>query len=338
MTAGSRYRVAFFLAAEGDLERLAALDPDRDTAELQRGERIWILQTFLRLHRAGFDCELVDRVPADGLVVFHAKQERDLRRRMPPGGAPVLVGVRADNRQPLAAEFEIVQNGRFADGRVRHLVPHWPQPGLVPRAADCATRVERVAYKGFAENLDPGFRSESWRRALAERGVEWELDERGFAGAAHDGTPLGWGDYSRIDVLLAVRPGARKTGFSKPASKLVNAWLAGTPAILGPEYAYRELRRSELDYFEAANPEQALAAIDRLRASPELYRAMVENGRARARDYDARAVAARWIELLGDRLPRLAEDPGRTRRRRLPLTLRRAARIVARWASLRPPR
>ncbi len=333
-----RLPVRFFLPGEEDLAPLARLDPDRDPALFRRGERAWVLQTFLRLRRAGFACELVDQVPVDGLVLFHAKHDGAIRRGLPRGGAPVLVGIRADNREALAAEFEILQNGRWAKPGRRLVMPLWPQPGLVPRDPARGDVIRTVAYKGFRANLHPEFRAESWRRFLAERGIEWVDDSRPYEGVATDRAALAWSDFSAVDLIVAVRPPERKTDWSKPATKLVNAWLAGTPALLGAEFAYRELRRGELDYLEVDSVAAAEAAIDRLRSEPGLYRRMVEHGRERAAEYDVPALSERWIELLGRTLPGLAAAPHRARWRRWPINLRRAARLVARWSERRPPR
>ncbi len=335
----TRPPVRFFLPEpSAEIARLAALDPDRDWRELVTGDRAWILQTCLRLAREGAAVELVGQVPADGIVLFHAKHERLLRRAPGAAGRALLVGCRADNRQPLAAEVEILQNRQFEDGRGRFFVPHWPQPGLLARDPGRGERIDRVAFKGFAANLHPDLAAASWRAALAERGLTWQADAPAFAGAATPTAEAHWPDYREVDVVVALRPPERRTARSKPATKLVNAWLAGVPALLGPEPAFRELRRSELDYLEIDGAAAALAAIDRLRADPALYRAMVEQGRVRAPEVEPAAVAARWRELLFERLPPLLADPARARRRRLPLALRRAGRLLARWAALRPPR
>lgn len=336
-------RASFFLPGEPALAELARLDPDRASAEFRRGERAWVLQSFLRLRAAGFACDLVGSLPREGLVVFHGKHERWVRADWPRSGPrPVLVGVRADNREPLAAEFEVVQNGRFAAAGRRFWLPHWPQPGLVPRDPARGERIGRAVYKGFLANLHPELRGGRWAEALERRGIEWVVDARAFeAGAATERAALDWADFSAADLSVAVRPPERKTDFSKPATKLVNAWLAGVPALLGAEYAYREIRRSELDYLEvdAADPVgSAERAVDRLLAEPALYREMVEHGRRRAGEYDVAAVTARWIELLGTTLPALAAEPGRTRRRHQPLALRRARHLVRRWLERRPPR
>jgi glycosyltransferase involved in cell wall biosynthesis len=221
----------------------------------------------------------------------------------------VAVAVRGDLRGSLAgADFEIVQNGASADGRRRFHVPHWPQPGLVPRDSERGDRLERIAFKGYAANLHPDFRSAEWTGFLAGLGIEWVTDAVDFAGAATDRAALAWPDFRTIDAVVAVRP-PRIDVAGKPAAKLANAWLAGVPALLGPEPAYRELRRDPLDYFEVRSLAEARAAVERLRAEPGLYRAMVDNGRRRAAEVSVAAVTAAWRKLLERTLPPLTRAP-----------------------------
>lgn len=328
-------QLTFFLPGERDLEALGRLDPDADWREMQIGERAWVLQTYLRLARAGYPVRLSGTPPDSGIVIFHAKHEGVLRRQRRGLGNAVLVGIRADNREPLIADFETVQNHHFADGRRRFYLPFWPQPGLVPRDPSRGAAIRRVAFKGFAQNLHPDFRLPAWRELLAAREIEWEVDAVPFAGAATDRFGTAWPDFSSVDLVLAVRPPDRRLWTSKPATKLFNAWLAGVPALLGPEHAYRELRRSELDYLEVASLAEAKAAILRLLERPDLYRAMVENGRVRGVEFTIEATLARWVDLLTVKIPALVPLlPSR----RIPLPLRAAGRWLRRSATLRPAR
>lgn len=317
------------------MDSLRRLDPDQDWREFQLGERAWVLQTYLRLVRAGYPAELAASPPSEGIVVFHAKHSRALRAQWRRLGSTVLLGVRADNREPLIADFEVVQNGRFAEGRRRFFIPHWPQPELIPRDDSRGTSIRRIAFKGFEQNLHPDFRSPAWREFLAGQGIEWEVDAVPFAGAATDRLGIDWPDFRQEDLLLAVRPKDRRLWTSKPATKLYNAWLAGVPALLGPEHAYREARRSELDYLEVGSLEEAKAAVLRLIERPDLYRAMVENGRARAAEFAAEATLSRWKELLSEKIPALAASRAA---RRLPLPVRVAGRWLFRTLTLRPAR
>lgn len=320
----------FFLAGEEDLEPLRRLDPERDWREFVRGERAWILQTWLRLARVGHPVALSSTLPEEGLVVFHAKHKRALLRFGRRLAGVVLVGVRADHREPLVADFEVLQNGRFADGRRRFALPHWPQAGLVPRDPARGSGVATIAYKGFRGNLHPDFLGEAWRSFLADRGIAWAVDAVEFAGRETDDGALAWNDYSRIDLVLAVRPPRRGLYADKPATKLFNAWHAGVPALLGPEWALREVRRSPLDYLEVASADEAREAVDRLRADADLYRRMVEHGHARAAEVSFEATTRRWAELLFETLPRRAEDPAVRRLRRLPPRLKVLAKRLHR--------
>jgi hypothetical protein len=108
-----------------------------------------------------------------------------------------------------------------------------------------------------------------------------------------------------VDVILAVR-GFGKSGFSwKPPSKLVNAWHAGIPAILGYELAFRSERKSELDYLEVTTPAEALAALKRLQDDKNLREKMIENGRIRAQETTVTRMVERWSNfLLNKAVPR----------------------------------
>lgn len=332
--------VHFFFPDQPDLQALGNLDPDRDWRLFGSGEWVWVLLTYLRLRRAGRPVELVGEPPEGAQVlVFHAKHERALLRHSGRLRDALLVGVRADNREALAADVEVVQNGSFADGRRRVCIPLWPQPGLLSRDPARGERIARIAYKGLLRHLHPGFRDRDWTAFVSSLGIEWTFGAAEFvAGAPTDPAAGEWRDYREVDLVLAVRPPSRNLHRDKPASKLINAWLAGVPALLGPEHAYRELRRSPLDYIEVAGPSEAKDAIRALSGDPSLYRAMVENGRVRGEEFRAGALTARWESLLFETLPRLEPTPLERRVRTLPLAGRRLVRWLVRLLEGRPAR
>jgi hypothetical protein len=327
-------RVTFFLAGEDDLAALQRIDPDRDFPAFLRGERAWILQTFLRLRRAGHRVELRGDLPGDGLVFFHVKHRRALAAQWRATCRAVLVGVRADNPRTPIADFEILQNGRHARAGVRFAIPHWPQPGILPRDPARGTTVRRVAYHGFNYNMDPRFLAPAFQHALAGHGIEWVFDSVEFAGKATDASRVAWNDYRDIDLVLAVRPPSRTLHATKPATKLYNAWHGRTPALLGPEYAYRALRRTPLDYVEVANPGDALREILALRAQPDRYRAMVANGIERARDFTPDAILQQWVALAFEILPALAELPRVRRWRGRSLRFKKLVKRLLPFANL----
>jgi hypothetical protein len=283
-----------------------SLDPDRDWPIFGTGVYVWILQTFLRLRLAGAPVRLVETPPAAGLIVVHADHVGRLLREAASPADLTIVAARADRGPQLLADFGIAQNKGSVDQN-HFFIPSWLQPGLVPRAPERGTRVERVAYVGAIKELDPELASPAWAEVLRARGLQW--DNRAITFARNDEvySQLRWNDYESTDVVVALRPPGSWNARSKPAAKLQNAWAAGVPAIVSPEAPYRELRRSRLDYLEARSSADVLAALDALRSDPGLYADMVRNGLQRARAFRSDRLVARWIEVLWREIPERAD-------------------------------
>lgn len=311
--------VTFFLAGdEATLASWRGLQPDREPQRMVLGEDYWIVQTWARLRDAGLAAALDNRIPDDGVVVFYAGDKRAVWRRLRRNQRTFLAAVRSDRHPVGFADAEIVQNASSADGKRTLHVPHWPQPGLVPRDPARGEAVRTVLFPGTPRNLDASFRSPEWRDFIARRGLVFRTHE-------DDDDATAWNDYRSVDVLLAIRPESMGFVRNKPGWKLFNAWLAGVPAILGPEAGYRELRRDPLDFLEAATLVDAMQALQRLQDEHGLYRAMVANGFARGGDYTVAETLLRWRRLLDLLVARQAgwrRPPG--------LPIRRARDLAAR--------
>jgi hypothetical protein len=317
------------LQDERPLAQLAALDPDRDWREFVTTTSAWILQTYLRLKAAGDEVELRDSIPDSGIAVVSTGDYRKvLRHRWQSTGALIAVARGSHRRIPPFADAVIVQNPVEADGTRSFFMAHWPQPGLMPRDPTRGTRIESAAFKGFPTNLDTAFQSTQWLEFLRGQGIEWLHDTVPYADRQTDTRRLQFPDYRHVDLIVAVRPESPKMYPDRPATKLVNAWLAGVPAILGPELAYRALRQDPLDYIEVTNVAEAKAAVLKLLREPELYLAMVAHGRQRGQEFAPDRVVRLWQELLFDRLPKLARDPAVRFWLGKPLWLRQAS---GRW-------
>lgn len=321
--------VTFFCPQPAELSRLDG-PPAEETVEhwtvpQPARMRAWVIQTVLRLRETGYDVAIQPTLPETGIVVllpephfcqaFYRQYEtkhRDL----------LIVTIRADivGFRSLLADAEIVQNGYFADEQRIFDVPHWPQPGLIPRDSDRGTDIRTIAFKGDKGNLHPDLFSARFHDFLRERHIEVLLEE------TNDRTvPQPWHNYKDVDLLIAVRKPWHEGDlfYNKPASKLINAWHAGVPALLGPEIAFRELREHPLDYVEVSDDYGAIEAIDRLISKPERYAAIVEHGRERAREFTSQRIAERWAEILFEKLPRIAQTSSFQLSRRIPLSVRR---------------
>ncbi len=270
-----------------DIDALAAEDVDRLPQRFRSGVDVWIAQTYLRLREplraAGIEARFGDRFPPGALCIAHRD---DLNKFTSGAQRAFVVAVRADRPPVCIGERVIVQNNVMPDTQRRRFVPLWPQPGLLPRNPDRGDRLETMAYFGREGALPPWFREPHFAAALAQCGVRFEI--------RHDA----WHDYRDVDLVLAHRLESRSMLRVKPATKLVNAWLAGVPALLGDEPAYRALRQSERDYVQVAAAGDAINAVRTLKSDRARYRDMVENGSRRGREFSVEATAERWLDLL----------------------------------------
>jgi hypothetical protein len=317
----------FYPSPQQDIEQLKALDVDNNWAFLSRvWSNEWTLQTYLWLRKKGYAVDLSEDVPKAGIVVVGpgtGMARKFIGRYKTARREVAVVTICADSARSFISDVDVMQNGYYADEKRTFFIPFWPQPGLLPRHAARGHTLEHVVYKGAAGNLHPDFSSPAWRQFLQGRGLTWVVEDTPAGTAA---CSTGWHDYTHVDVILAARPQFGKPYYNKPASKLINAWHAGVPALLGPEFPFRELRRSERDYIEIASVEDAMVGIQRLIDHPEWYLQMVENGKRRARAFTHDRITELWADVLFEQVPRWMADQ-RTYLR-LPIGIRRMVNIV----------
>jgi hypothetical protein len=300
------------------------------------------VRTYLHLREAGFPCELTNELRTGGVVITHTDF---LPRRGgdndPPWDRPgkferwmsstFVVCYQADRPRHPYAHLHVVQNGedanrygtrrlaRWAQLRL-HYIPLWTQPNLLARADERGDEFGNVTYFGIEGELDPSLREPAWRERLHDEGFNFTV-----------APAESWSDYRDVDVVLAARsftyPGA---WYLKPPSKLFNAWLAGVPAILGRESAYRAERRSELDFIEVVSREHVEDALVRLRDDLRLRKAMVENGHTRAEGVSDDAITAQWIRFIENEVtPAYNAWKASSSSRRVWATVKRAAYVKA---------
>lgn len=274
-----------------DIGALGAADVDLQQSRFRSGVDVWVVQSWLLLREPlaarGYAAVFGSHYPRNAIGVAHWD---DLNAYFNGAHRARLIGVRADRSPLLSCERVIVQNE--CDCRPRAAgecyVPHWPQPGLVARDAARGARIETLAYYGRLARLPRWLRDSAFRRRLADLGVTLRLSESA------------WNDYHDVDLAIAARAEGASMLELKPATKLTNAWLAGVPALLGDEPAFRALRQSDLDYAVIADADDVVDAIARLKGDPATYSAMIANGHARGRPYTRDAVTRRWLEVIDD--------------------------------------
>lgn len=282
------------------------------------GENIWVVSTYLKLRRAGLDVRIGDRLVPDAVNVCYL----DAAIRTPDSHRAFVVVTQGDRCYLDWGEFTMAQSPALAARPRTCLIDCWPQPGLLARDAARGTRIERIGYTGAPENLAAAFRSDAFRRDLEREGVE--LDVRS--------APAQWHDFRDLDLHLAVRDLPRLMIRTKPPTKLVHSWIAGCPALLGPEPSYRHWGRDGSDYVEVRRPADVLAAVARFRADPELYLAVQDRGRKCAVGHDEDGVVRQWAAALAGPV---RQEFDAWRRNAAQQDLRR--RVRRRWQVLAAP-
>jgi hypothetical protein len=218
-----------------------------------------------------------------------------------PGRRRLLINLAADIGLYPWANLQVVQNPTLVFWqRNCHYLPLWPQPGLKSRIP--SGRFKNISFLGAPSQFASEFGKEEWNSRVNSLGLIWIPRIESFQyndSEKYRMNDSSWTDLTEIDAVVAVRRFTKYPAFDhKPPSKLVNCWLAGIPAILGAESAYRALYRSELDYIEVHSPEEVLAALVRLRDNPRLREAMIANGARRSKEVCNDAIMQRWIQFL----------------------------------------
>ena len=245
----------------------------------------WTYQTYLNLIWNGINCKLVNKIPKKGIILF---TRHSIKKEIKPNPKQFFICMKAEHKPLKYAQLHVIMNKKEASiDKKFYYMPHWSMPGIIPRAKNRGNKFENIAFIGEDRNLDINLKTTSWERYLKKNDLKWNLI----------GSDLSykWNDYQNIDLIVAVREFNSKNQFkSKPALKLINAWLAGVPAILGPESAYQAERKSELDYIEVKTYEELIDALKKLKENPELRKKMIENGLKRCKEYTIEKISQRW--------------------------------------------
>lgn len=262
----------------------------------QHGIYCWILQTYLRLKASGFACSLVEDLPSEGVIVCLGPT---IARDFKPSPQQFLVSIKSDNVEQPYAQIHIVQNPldplcrRNATIWSPYFIPLWPQTGLIGRDPNRGDRFENAAFFGHTKReIAPQLLAPEWQSELNNIGVRWTIQPADL-----------WNDYSNVDVFVGVRSFTKKPYFHKPFTKLLNAWRAGVPAILGQDSAFKLIRRSELDYLEVTTEKELFEAIQRLKQDKGLREAMVAHGAVRAQELNNEDIVRKWRILLEEFVP-----------------------------------
>ena len=106
-----------------------------------------------------------------------------------------------------------------------------------------------------------------------------------------------WYDYRTADLVLAVRDLTEQDARTKPASKLVNAWMQACRRSSVLSRLFKSSGNRNWTIWRSEVP-PTLDAIQRLKSQPGLYEQMIANGLQRAEDYSTDRMVQRWVDIL----------------------------------------
>ncbi len=257
----------------------------------------WIYQTWALLISSGTPCYgILDNPATEGIIIaLSVAASRSLK--MP--NAPFFIDIVADDTPHPAAHLHIVQNRAYRNRLPNAIfMPHWPQPGLVPRAPQRGERFENLCFYGHSKNLARELQTVKWRQQLQnELGIQ-----------LHFPNVDQWHDYSQTDCVIAVRDFSESPHWNKPATKLYNAWLAGVPFIGGRDSAYAADGRPGVDYLAASSPEEVFEQLRYLKENISFRSELVAQGTQASKEFTRAAILNRWKQLVEKTIPELADQ------------------------------
>lgn len=198
-------------------------------------------------------------------------------------------------RFPVRPLVEFMPTAAAADRPWQRWLPPLPQRGLLPRDPARRGRIRSLAFKGNPTNVPAEFLAPDWDRALRAHGLEWHLD----VPQATDGSDQSWHDFRGVDAVLCVRhPDFGWDVRRKPATRLVNAWLAGSIPLAEREPGYVELGEDGRDVFFISSPLEAVGVVDRLNVDPSRLAEVERRIGERAEEFRLEITLERWREAL----------------------------------------
>ena len=291
-------RINIYLPPEVDTTGYpVSLSDDFNMSEDYRVESSWMF--YLMLKGEGLSVQVCREYPKQGILLIH----KAFTKKFVWNPDLFVVSMQWDYKRDDRGQVHLVSNeykthvstlrwlDRVTFPGLQYFVPPPMHPVLTLRNRARGDLFETVAFIGAEKNLEAEFRTDAFKESIARLGMKFIIVD----------DPAKMTDYSEIDVVLAARKLGQQVSH-KPAQKLINAWRAGVPAILGCEVGYRELKHSNLDYLEVDSGDEVVTGLTRLRDDAEFRNVVIENGLWKAESYTIGEMQRMWAELFRDKI------------------------------------
>ncbi|BBO88531.1 glycosyltransferase [Desulfosarcina ovata] len=251
-----------------------------DDRIFKTGKEAYILKTFKIMQNTTLNLTLSESLEKNAINIIHRD---DFSPKMSIDN--FIICARVDREPAFSAQVEILQNGLHADGKKRFFITHWPIDGIIPRDPK-SNDIKRLSFFGKKCHVSPELNSEKFKDFCEKHGLKFTIHEDN------------WTDYHSTDVVIALRDGFPFYLDSKASHKLVNSWIACVPAILNPEYGYKEIINETEDAIFVNSLDELIKALKAMLDSPEQYIKIVNNGKKRANEFSFEKISKEWETLL----------------------------------------
>ena len=277
-----------------DIEKYWDWQTKTDNLSNLWGHFHWVLQTYIYLNNhTGGRCRLTNDFPNEGIVITHI----DL---IPEDTIP------NKNRFIIALLVDRGFSYKFADLYISHTdiksrftsesfyhkvyhIPPWPQINIIKRNRNRGKKFENIGFIGNINQLAKELQTDTFVNELKALNLNWIISDR-----------KDWNNFENLDAIVAIRSFDKNDYKFKPALKLINAWLAEVPCILGYEYSYRKIGSLNENYLEATTFEETISMIKALKNDEELRCRLVQNGIREVENYNHVANTKNWMNLLNN--------------------------------------
>jgi hypothetical protein len=267
------------------------------------GVENWIKRTYFQLYKISnkpFKIVITDKIPDEGIIFFHKGY---FEKNLKPNRNQYFVCAQADHGRNKYAQMHITQNPcqilNFKTNRKTFIdnlfsftsniyIPNWKQHNIIPRSIDRGCMIENVYFFGRKINfIDGDF--EKLKLDINKLGLNLVLDYNAS----------NWSDYSKADIVLAIRDFNNNAYYHKPFAKLVNALSAKTLIIAAPESSSLYFKKH---YFPnlpiASNYDEFLLIIKSIINDPAKYFKAVDDLQSRLSEFEDNNMALRWVKIF----------------------------------------
>lgn len=209
-------------------------------------------------------------------------------------------------RPHIPGMVEVMPNQTSVTQEKQIWLPLLPQRGLIARDPTRRGKIKSLGLMANRFNVPASLLDPSFEERLAAIGVSWQptLKDRRMSTAPK------WHDFEQLDAILCTRSDPLTEGaLRKPATKLINAWVAGAIPLINAEPGYLEIARLGVDAILIDAPDRVVEILTRLTSDPRMLQRLEDGVAERAVEFRKTKILQQWADFVTQaRSPRRPSD------------------------------